>query len=128
MNGHGDRGIGPWVPVMVEAGLRRCTEQRRTVSELDPRTHLEQAARADRVAALWEREARWWLVLQRWTYSRRANVPLVYGRAVVQAGTEANRYVEFYRDIAADWRRMAAGEPVCGVIGCGCGGVCGVPA
>ncbi|MDQ2709192.1 MAG: hypothetical protein M3Z25_16860 [Actinomycetota bacterium] len=116
------------MPVMVEAGLRRCTEARRTVSDRDPRTHLEQAARADRLVALWEREARWWLVLERWTYLRRAEMPLVYGRAVVQARAEATRYAHLYRDLAADWRRMAAGEPVCGVIGCGCGGVCGVPA
>ncbi|MBA2473808.1 MAG: hypothetical protein H0V41_16830 [Pseudonocardiales bacterium] len=127
MNTGVDRGVGQWVPTMVEAGLRRCTEVRRLVSVQEPKTHSEQAVRAERLVALWEREARWWLVLQRWTYSR-ADVPLVYGRALVQAGTEANRYVEFYRDIAADWRRMAAGEPVCGVVGCGCGGVCGVPA
>ena len=118
------------VPAMVTAGLGRCQIERKRISELTPRTHTGWAVRAERMAALCERESRWWTVLERWTYLAQCDVPRVFGRAAMHASDVSTRRAEFWRELASDWRRRAAGEPVCEVIGCGCAGSagCGVAA
>jgi hypothetical protein len=118
-----------WVPAIVLAGLRRCSEQRVAAMELPRRTNLDWAARAERLAELCDREARWWSVLATWTY-RHGEVPVVYGRAVRESVVAKERRALSWRESAADWRRRAAGESVCEVIGCGCAGSdeCGVAA
>lgn len=116
------------VPAIVRAGLDRCRGERVRVSGSEPRTAAEWVVRAERLAVLSEREARWWTVLERWTFLGQTQIPTVYGRAAMRAASSEHEEARFWRDSAADWRRRAAGEPVCGVIGCGCGGVCGVPA
>jgi cytochrome d ubiquinol oxidase subunit I len=51
---------------------------------------------------------------------------LLYGDGRVRPATMFAAMVQvralFWRESAADWRRRAAGEPVCQVIGCGCAG------
>jgi hypothetical protein len=115
---------------MVTAGLGRCQTERKRISELTPQTHTGWAVRAERMAVLCERESRWWTVLERWTYLAQCDVPRVFGRAAMQASDVWVRRAEFWRSLASDWRRRAAGERVCDVVGCGCGGTgeCGVAA
>jgi hypothetical protein len=110
-----------WVPAIVLEGLRRCSEQRVTAMELPRRSNADWAARADRLAELCDREARWWSVLATWTY-RQGDVPLIYRRAVLESVIDKRNRALSWRESAADWRRRAAGEPVCEVIGCGCAG------
>jgi hypothetical protein len=113
-----------WVPVLVQAGLRRCNEQRVLVSSMPVKSAGEWAARSERLAAIAGREARWWSVLATWTYrnNRSGPVPLVFGRAVLMAIEDREQRARLLGQMAADWRRREAGEPVCAVIGCGCGG------
>jgi hypothetical protein len=113
---------------MVAAGLARCWREWSRVAESLPDSAASQAERAARLAVLCEREARWWEVLERWTYGPEGSVPLVFGRAVMAVSDARRDHSRFWDGLAGDWRRRAAGEPVCGVIGCGCGGVCGVSA
>lgn len=130
MNIGGDRVGGVVsVPTMVAAGLERCEVERRRVMGLRPGTHTERAARAQRLAVLFERSARWWNLLGRWSVRAGwGQVPAVFGDAVIIAAGRDSDQARFWRDMAGDWLRHAAGEPVCDVIGCGCGGVCGVSA
>lgn len=116
------------MPQMVAAGLDRCRRAQRVIEAASRATYAERAVRCERLAALFEREARWWTVLDRWTYLSQREVPNVYGLAAMVAAGMAQDRARFYTGMAADWRRHAAGQPVCGVIGCGCGGVCGVAA
>jgi hypothetical protein len=73
-------------------------------------THSAKARKMARIAALYEREARWWDVLEDWTYSRESvGVPLVYGRAVIVAQRDAKDSARTYRDLEANyWRRTFA--------------------
>jgi hypothetical protein len=98
------------------------------VTSADART-----ARSDRMADIAEREARWWMVLARWTYAQAyqpGGVPLVFGRAVLRTIDDRTDRARMLRHAAADFRARAAGRPVCPVLGCGCGGSgeCGVAA
>jgi hypothetical protein len=113
--------------VLAQAALSRIGEQRLWVTEQRPDTAGEWASRAERLAQLWELEARWMRVLCRWVWRQRA-VPAVLGDAAFAAAEFQSERAEFWRGIAVDWRRRAAGQPVCAVIGCGCGGECGVAA
>jgi hypothetical protein len=116
-----------WVPVLVQAALARIGEQRAQAREQRPSAPVESASRAERLARLCEREAGWWSVLGRWS-SRQHEVPLVLTRAAFEVAAFKTARAEFWCGIAADWRRRAAGQPVCAVIGCGCGALCGVAA
>jgi hypothetical protein len=113
-----------WVPALVQAGLRRCDEQRVLVSAMPVVSAGEWAARSERLAAIAGREARWWSVLATWTYrnNRSGSVPLVFGRALFMAIEDREQRARLLGQMATDWRRREAGEPVCDVIGCGCGG------
>jgi hypothetical protein len=113
-----------WVPVLVQAGLRRCNEQRVLVSAMPVVSAGEWAARSERLSAIAGREARWWSVLATWTHrtSQPGGVPLVFGRAVLMAIEDREQRARLLGQMAADWRRRDAGEPVCQVIGCGCAG------
>lgn len=113
---------------MVTAGLDRCRRAQRAIEVAKPAGHAERAVRCERLAALFEREARWWTVLDRWTYLSQREIPNVYGLAAMLAADVARDRARFYTGMANDWRQRVAGRPVCGVIGCGCGGVCGVAA
>jgi hypothetical protein len=114
-----------WVPALVHAGLRRCDEQRALVSAMPVKSAGEWATRSERLARIAAREARWWSVLVTWTYRhshRPGGVPLVFGRALFIAIEDREQRARLLGQMAADWRRRDAGEPVCAVIGCSCTG------
>jgi hypothetical protein len=116
------------VPVMVAAGLERCRRERTRLQAAYPASDVGWAARAERLAVLHEREARWWTVLDRWTFLSQREIPTVFGDAAMIAAGQARASAGFWRDSAGDWRRRVAGQPVCSAVGCGCGGVCEVRA
>jgi hypothetical protein len=125
MNGYRDRRLAvSATPAVADAALYRAQVERAELMRRAPRTHLDRAVRAERLAVLCEREARWWGVLCRWTYSSQEQVPLVFGTAVMAAAGEVRARARFWRDIASDCRRRASGHRLCEVIGCDCGGVC----
>jgi len=62
--------VAGWIPALVQAGLQRCTGQRVLASGMPDTSADARAARADRLADIAEREARWWTVLARWTYAQ----------------------------------------------------------
>lgn len=114
---HGER-----VPALVEAGLRRCEEAENAASGMPRRTNEEWAARADRLADLCERRARWWAVLSRWSFGQE-DLPSVLVRATVTVGISEDEHARSWREMARDWRRMAENGQCCQVIGsCGCVG------
>lgn len=113
---------------MVAAGLNRCADELVKARRLPRRTYVESAVRAERLARLTLREARWWTVLDRWAFSGRSTVPTVFARAAMLAAASREEQATFWRESAADWRRRAAGEQLCGVVGCRCNGECGVAA
>ncbi|GAA1208393.1 hypothetical protein [Prauserella alba] len=96
------------VPQMVEQGVART--RRASVKALNMRAagRCERARKMGRIAELYEREARWWGVLTRWTSHQRA-VPWVYTTAAMAAEHEAERRAENYREMEAGyWRRALA--------------------
>ncbi|HZZ50848.1 MAG TPA: hypothetical protein VFE65_28495 [Pseudonocardia sp.] len=119
---------GEWVPAMVDAGVMRCTRQRLSSLAVGGGTPIEEAARAERLARLCEREARWWRVLERWLLAHPDEWTVVFGRAVAHTVAVQAENAHRWRMLAGDWRRLVNGEPICLVIGCGCGGsdACGV--
>lgn len=118
---------GDAVPAIVAAGLSRTSKELTKASGWRPTILAERAERAARLAELCERQARWWTALERWSRER-PDVPPVFVQAVIEARCAQDGHSRFWRDSAADWHRQAAGLRVCGVIGCNCGGDCGVPA
>lgn len=116
------------LPDEVAAALDRCDEQYPQVSARPATTHIERAERAEAMAALCELEAELWHRLGRWAFVPEHGVPRVFGRAAILAAEATAERGRLYVGVAADYRRMVAGLPVCGVVGCGCGGDCGVPA
>jgi hypothetical protein len=114
-----------WLPELVRAGLDRCADERARAPELPSGTAAEWAVRTERQAAIVAREGRWWAVLSRWAYRqahRPGGIAVVFARAAVMAVQDREQRARLLRDMAADWRRRAAGEPMCPVIGCGGGG------
>jgi hypothetical protein len=78
------------------------------------RGNVENAIRAERLAVLAERNARWWGVLREWTFLRTRHghtMPRVYGRAASAAQAHEIDNARFWRDIAADWRARAEHRP-----------------
>jgi hypothetical protein len=116
------------VPALAEAALSRLVLQRHGVSIQRPQSYADWAVRAERLAVLCEREACWLAVLARWVWRQHGEVPMVLGRAAFDAAEFRRQKAAFWREIAADWRRRVAGQPVCGVVGCSCDGECGVSA
>jgi len=93
------------MPRMVDLALRRLTDQQAKAFATD--TPVPKADRLARIAELYRREARWWDVLARWTYSE-VRVPLVFGKAAIYAKCEANEHATHYEELAASARRRAA--------------------
>lgn len=94
--------------VMVERGVERCEAQRYREQRRSPDAFEDQARRCERVAELFDREARWWDVLIAPTYHRVNGVPRAYGMAVIAARSGAKHSAERYREFAQEWRRFAA--------------------
>ena len=56
-------------PVMVERAIRRCGEDFYRAVNLPTDTRAQQVLRAERLAEVAERRARWWGVLIRWVFN-----------------------------------------------------------
>jgi hypothetical protein len=128
MNDHDQKTSDGWVPILADAALHRLIMERLAVSSRRTSGPGEMAARAERLAVLCERESAWMGVLARWVWRRYGEVPVVLARAAFEAGELRHQQAQFWRNSAADWRQREAGQPVCSVIGCGCGGICEVSA
>jgi hypothetical protein len=73
------------VPTLVRRALQRCATHYEHAERMPRRTHADNIARAERIAALCDRESRWYGVLHRWAYSPQGTVPLVFGQAAIRA-------------------------------------------
>jgi hypothetical protein len=98
------------VPTLVRRALQRCAEQFEHAQRLPHRTHADNIARAERIAALCDRESRWYGVLHRWAYSPQGTVPLVFGQAAIRAESCAMSDARFWADSAAYHRARLAGH------------------
>lgn len=93
------------VPALVWAGLDRAEVEYRRACRMRADTHAARARQMGRIAAVFEREARWWGVLARWTYSPSGEMSFLYGRATIVAKHDARNRAEKYRDLEASaWR------------------------
>jgi hypothetical protein len=117
-----------WLPDLVERSVSSCVNQRMTALLQRPNTIAEQVTRAGRLARIYERESRWWCVLALWADSSGPvnEVPSLLGHAAICAMDSCEHGAQFWSGIAADMASAAAGGDVCLVVGCGCGGTCGV--
>ena len=68
------------VPTLVRRALQRFATQYEHAERMPRRTHADNIARAERIAALCDRESRWYGVLHRWAYSAQGTVPLCSDR------------------------------------------------
>src|SRR5699024_2803966 len=94
------------VDALVWAALDRSEAAFVRACAMPEHTHAARARRLGRIAAIYEREARWWNVLARWTFSPRADVPLVFGQAAIVAKGSAQCRARDYRDMETRaWQR-----------------------
>lgn len=93
------------VATMVERGIERCRAALAKVLREQPASDEGKARRCERVAELYEREARWWSVLSLPTF--RSDLPDVYGVAVHGAQANSSRFAERYREYAQHWAERA---------------------
>ncbi len=101
-----------YVPAVVELALYRWHELYDHALALPHRTAAEHAVRADRLAVLHDRRARWWDVLAHWTYHRAGYfVAYVYAHAAQACASHDRDTARFWRDTAADWRARAEHRP-----------------
>src|SRR4051812_34815095 len=78
-----------YVPSIVAAGLNRCWAACDEAGEWPARSDTEHAVRAERLAVLAGRAARWWRVLGAWVYSPAGRpLPLVFGAAALRAADD----------------------------------------
>jgi hypothetical protein len=99
------------VPALVDAGLSRIAFAIGVLLDTDPRDPRAYAARAHRLAVLFERRARWWAVLQRHTFTGSCTVPMIYGTAVIAARRTATDDARFWAETANDWWARAERRP-----------------
>ncbi len=101
-----------YVPAVVELALYRWQEQYGHALDLPDGTAAENAVRAERLALLCDRRARWWDVLAHWTYHRADwSVSFVYAHAAQHSAGKDRDSARFWRETAADWRARAEGRP-----------------
>ncbi|WFG44999.1 hypothetical protein [Pseudonocardia alni] len=86
----------------VRAGLDRTTAEILRLGAVRPDEPADTAARAHRMADLYERTARWWRVLAR-SEAMRTRVDLLFYRAVLGAQGDAEHEARFWRDNARAW-------------------------
>ena len=98
------------VPTLVRRALQRCAAQYDYAQRMPRRTHADNITRAERIAALCDRESRWYGVLHRWAYSPQGTVPLVFGQAAIRAESCAMSDARFWADSAAYHRARLAGH------------------
>lgn len=101
-----------FVPAIVAAALERWQTAYQQAAAMPDGTDLDRAVRADRLAILADRRARWWGVLARWVYSPAGSpTPTVFGEAAAGSEYDERDNARFWRDIAADWRARAGHRP-----------------
>ncbi len=101
-----------YVPAIVEAALCRWNAQYDQARDLPKRTDAEHATRAERLAVLCDRRARWWDVLAHWTYhGADPSPPVVFGHAAQGCASADRDTARFWRELAADWRARAEHRP-----------------
>jgi hypothetical protein len=97
------------VPTLVRRALQRCATHYEHAQRMPRRTHADNIARAERIAAVCDRESRWYGVLHRWAYSPQGTVPLVFGQAAIRAESCAMSDARFWADNVAYYRALLAG-------------------
>ncbi|GAA1870985.1 hypothetical protein GCM10009836_59600 [Pseudonocardia ailaonensis] len=102
------RAVPGSVPAIVDAAFYRLRVQLNAARDWPPVAPLDRAARADRLAVLHDRAARWWEVLYRHTSSA---VPFLYVRAAGRAADDQREQARFWRETASDWRARAEQRP-----------------
>ncbi|MCP2255690.1 hypothetical protein LY13_004471 [Prauserella aidingensis] len=96
------------VPHMVEQGLGRTRRAYVQAQNKCVSGRCGTARKMGRIAELYEREARWWGVLSRWT-SHQRGIQWIYTTAAISAEHDAERRAESYREMEASyWRRALA--------------------
>lgn len=90
------------VPQAVSSALTRVRQAQTTALCQTATGRCGRARKMGRIAELYEREARWWHVLGRWT-CRQTGIPVVFDSAIVAASSAADRRARQYRE----WERAA---------------------
>ncbi len=94
---------GATVPDLVERAMLRCSQEYGEALTLPHTSYAEQAHRAEQLAEVCERRARWWGVLLRWVFSADCTLPWVFGAAVLDARRREEDDARFWRQAATDW-------------------------
>jgi len=100
------------VPEVVERGLIRCFRDYGEALNLPLVSDAAQAVRADRLATVCERRARWWGVLLRWVFSPACDLSLVFGAALIDAIQHEQSSGRFWRRVAQEFRDATDGRDV----------------
>lgn len=87
-------------PVMVERAIRRCGEEFYRAVNLPTDTRTQQVERADRLAEVAERRARWWGVLIRWVFTSDTGTSWVFASAALTAQRHEELEARLWRDTA----------------------------
>lgn len=107
MDGQMIAGAGS-VPRMVERASDRIWMAVQAAHRVRAEGNAAKARKMARLAELYEREARWWGVLERWTYLK-SDLPRVFGRAGIAARADAAARAERYRELESRyWQRALA--------------------
>jgi hypothetical protein len=94
---------GASVPDLVERAMLRCSQEYGEALSLPHTSYVEQAHRAEQLATVCERRARWWGVLLRWIFSPDCALPWVFGAAVLDARRREEDDARFWRNAATEW-------------------------
>lgn len=108
------RSCAGYIPAMVERGLARADAEWHRIAQVTDGGDLDHALRAEQLAAVCARRARWWHVLARWAYrpaTHGHDVHAVFGTAAHMARTRQLSDARFWSELAADWRARAEQRP-----------------
>ena len=103
---------GAAVPDLVERAMLRCSQEYGESLTLPHTSYAEQAHRAEQLAEVCERRARWWGVLLRWVLSPACTLPWVFGAAVLDARRREEDDARFWRNAATDWHTEHAARVI----------------
>ena len=92
---------------MVERAIRRCGEEFYRAVNLPTDTRAQQVLRAERLAEVAERRARWWGVLIRWVFNSGTGTSWVFASAALAAQRHEELEARLWRDTARHLRTEA---------------------
>lgn len=96
------------VPAMVQQALTRADRDLAEAQRARASSPCATARKMARIAELYERQARWWDVLSRWTYGG-SELPRVFGTATLAASNRAKSLARQYRELESRyWQRALA--------------------